>query len=374
MYQRIRNFLSIPGPLREAYRDAAVRHNRLSLLVINGMIVGMELFNMLRVLLWSASGLSTWNNRVYFAMYATLFAAAIVSLFLQRTVRRRQWAAQYVSSVAYLLWHVGLNAYDLYRDPAAEISVYMTAVLGLAVFIRMPAAYSIPAYAAAYALFLSLTAGTLRGGDLINLTITTIVSLAVSMTGSHHAVIHLTQQQEIWQINRQLRQLLRRDPLTGLLNRAAFEETVRACLARGGGSITLLMMDLDDFKGVNDRFGHPCGDYVLQETAVRLQAAFPAAAGIGRIGGDEFSVVMAGGVERADVEQAGQWLLRELPRINWRDQVMEIQCSIGICRAGGVSYEQLYQQADAALYAAKRRGKGRIHWSAPEPPDNARGS
>ena len=61
-------------------------------------------------------------------------------------------------------------------------------------------------------------------------------------------------------------------------------------------------------------------------------------------------------------------------QINWRDQVMEIQCSSGICRAGGVSYEQLYQQADAALYAAKRRGKGRIHWSAPEPPDNARGS
>ena len=76
MGQSIRAILSVPGPLRAAYREAAVRHNRLSLLIINLMILGMELFNMLRVLLWSASGLGTWNNRVYFAFYAALCAAA----------------------------------------------------------------------------------------------------------------------------------------------------------------------------------------------------------------------------------------------------------------------------------------------------------
>lgn len=367
MGQSIRAFLSVPGPLRAAYREAAVRHNRLSLLIINLMILGMELFNMLRVLLWSTSGLGTWNNRVYFAFYAALCGAAAVSLILLRTVRRRQWAVQYVTSLLYLLWHVGLNSYDLYRDPAAEISIYMTAALGLAVFIRMPAAYSVPAYVLAYTAFLHLSSAALSAGDRVNLTITTIVALAVSLTGSHHAVIQLTQQEEILKINQQLHQLLRRDPLTGLLNQAAFAEAVRACLARDGGAVTLLMMDLDDFKEINDRFGHPCGDYVLQQTALHLRTVFPAAAGIGRVGGDEFSVVMAGGAERADVQQASQRLARDLGRIDWRGRTVGIGCSIGVCRGAGGSYEQLYQQADAALYAAKRKGKGCVCWAEDAP-------
>ena len=380
MSAKIQTFLAVPGPLRPAYWETAVERNRLSLLIINLMIVGMESFNMLRVLLWSASGLGTSNNRVYFSLYAVLCGAAVVSMVLQWAAWRhrwtvgRRWAAQYGSAVLYLLWHVGLNSYDLYREPDGEVSIYMTAVLGLAVFIRMPAAYSVPAYAAAYAAFLGLSAGALGSGDLVNLTLTTIVALAVSLTGSHHAVVRLTQEAEIRQMNRQLCRLSRQDPLTGLLNRAAFEEAAAGCRARGGGAVTLLMLDLDNFKSVNDRFGHPCGDYVLRETAARLLAAFPAAEGVGRVGGDEFAVALAGGEDPADVERAGRRLIRELAQIDWQDQPVGARCSIGVSRsAGETTFEQLYQQADAALYAAKGQGKGCIRWSdggagAGEPP------
>ena len=73
-------------------------------------------------------------------------------------------------------------------------------------------------------------------------------------------------------MNRQLQALLEKDPLTGLLNKSAFEEKTAARLrsANGSDGLTLLMVDLDDFKGINDRFGHPCGDYVLQQTAPKV--------------------------------------------------------------------------------------------------------
>ena len=211
MKETIVRFLRIPDELRESYWQDTVQRNRISLLVINIMIIGMELFNMLRVLFWSRSGLGTLNNRIYFTLYCTLWLAAVLSIVLQRLVRRRQWAVQYGTVLFALIWHVCMNAYDLMRSPEAEISIYMTAILGLAVFIQMPSGYSFFSYGAAYALFMGLAGRILDTGDIINLTIMTIVALAVSLTSSRHAVIRLEQSREISEINQQLQALLQND-------------------------------------------------------------------------------------------------------------------------------------------------------------------
>ena len=156
--------------------------------------------------------------------------------------------------------------------------------------------------------------------------------------------------------------LLEKDPLTGLLNKSAFEKKAdtRLRAASGAEGLTMMMVDLDDFKGINDRLGHPCGDYVLQQTAQRLQNAFPTAAEIGRIGGDELAVMLYTG-DPAALETDSRRLIEMLSGVEWKGACIGLQCSIGICRISrtGVFYEQLNEKVDRTLYRAKRQGKGR---------------
>ena len=363
--KKLRDFFCIPPELRPAFWEHAVQRNRLSLLVICIMIFGMELFNMARVLFWSSSGLGTVNNRIYFTMYCALFLAAALYLVLQRLLRRAparvRWAAQYGTALFALIWHAGLNAYDLMRDPAAETSIFITAVLGIAVFIQMPSGYSLLAYGAAYALFFSLAGPILATGTIINLTITTIVALAVSLTSCRHTVVLLDQRRQLDRANRQLQALVQEDPLTNLLNKTAFDQRAELHLQQCGptAETALLILDLDDFKAVNDRYGHPCGDAVLRQAGQALKARFPAAAGLGRIGGDEFAALLSGYSE-AELTRAARQLIQDITRIQWQGQDIDAGCSVGLCLVRGPGeYRQLYQQADRALYRAKTAGKGR---------------
>ena len=87
MIQQVRNFLRVPPELLAAFQQNTLQKNRLALVVISIMIFGMELFNMARVLFWSASGLGTLNNQIYFGMYCSLWLSAALTLLLQRLLR-----------------------------------------------------------------------------------------------------------------------------------------------------------------------------------------------------------------------------------------------------------------------------------------------
>ena len=267
MLKAIHDFFIITPEVKPEFLTAAQRHNRLSLLVICIMIFGMELFNMARVLFWSASGLGTLNNRIYFAFYSSLFLAAALYLLLAWLLRRRapgvKLALQYAVAAFCLVWHVGMNAYDILAGHSLETGIYLTAVLGMGVFILMPAWLSFALHGAAYLLFMALAAPSLDSGQLINLSFASIVALAVSLTNCRHHAVVIAQRQEICSINERLQVLVQRDPLTGLLNKTAFQRCVEPHLGERGAA--LLILDLDDFKSVNDRFGHPCGDFVLKD-------------------------------------------------------------------------------------------------------------
>ena len=366
MKEQFMRLFQIPLPVQAEFRRDMLRKNQLSLLVICIMIIGMELFNIARVLLWSKSGLGTLNNRIYFGLYCLLLAVSLLYLLLCRGLREAdkkiRWGLQYGMALFALLWHVCINAYDLMRDPAAQTSIYTTAVLGLAVFIQMPIPYGIVTYVLAYGMFIGLAGSIVSAGDLINLSITTIVALAVSLTSSRHAVIMATQRIEMAQSNRRLHELSQMDPLTGLLNTAAFRSRVEHQLASGtdASEIALIILDMDDFKAVNDGYGHPCGDYVLKVTAIKLQAQFPDAIGIARIGGDEFMAALSD-VSAEEIHKTALQLIRDVSLIRWRGQELSTCCSLGVCRArcSDVSYDILYEAADKALYQAKAAGKGR---------------
>jgi diguanylate cyclase (GGDEF)-like protein len=146
------------------------------------------------------------------------------------------------------------------------------------------------------------------------------------------------------------------DFLTGLLNRRGWDRALR--MLEATGPQTLVMLDLDQFKQTNDRYGHRAGDRVLKEFADRLRIGFETSGAIlARVGGEEFAILS---VQPSDllIESVEHWLetLRGSP---FRDglQSIVIQCSLGVAqRTEDESIEDWQDRADGALYKAKESG------------------
>ena len=156
-----------------------------------------------------------------------------------------------------------------------------------------------------------------------------------------------------------------RDSLTGLLNRSAGSRSIKSALAKAnknGGPGAFLIFDLDDFKQVNDRYGHLTGDRALIESAERLARSFRANDIVCRWGGDEF-VVYCSGVERKTAENKAIEICAERWAIDLPDgQTLKLSVTAGIALVpeGGFELTELYRRADDALYEAKDEGKGRF--------------
>jgi diguanylate cyclase (GGDEF)-like protein/PAS domain S-box-containing protein len=160
------------------------------------------------------------------------------------------------------------------------------------------------------------------------------------------------------------------DPLTGLANRVLLRDHLERALARqgrSGGTVALLFVDLDDFKRINDSYGHAAGDQILAQVAARLVGAVRADDVVGRQSGDEFAVLLNQVHGEDEAIASAERILGELRRpIQLGAWSIVVGGSIGIAltseRGGlesGAAAEELLTQADAAMYAAKASGKGR---------------
>ena len=151
------------------------------------------------------------------------------------------------------------------------------------------------------------------------------------------------------------------DMLTGLPNRLLLLDRMRQAIAqarRGAFPLSVLFIDLDGFKKVNDTFGHDAGDHVLQETARRLQQIVRESDTVGRLGGDEFVIVASGLDYGEDSDRLAGKLVASLTQlIEVAGHALSVGCSVGIARyREGIDPEALLRQADAAMYRAKQVG------------------
>jgi diguanylate cyclase (GGDEF)-like protein len=155
------------------------------------------------------------------------------------------------------------------------------------------------------------------------------------------------------------------DELTSLPNRRALRQlTSQACAraVRNGTSAAFVLIDLDGFKGVNDSLGHPFGDSLLIEVADRLRRHNRDGESVGRIGGDEFAIVLEGITDPDEALLAAERLL-ECIRVPYAigQEMLSIDASAGVAIAGpSTEPDQLFRQADIALYEAKHRGRGQV--------------
>jgi diguanylate cyclase (GGDEF)-like protein len=159
-----------------------------------------------------------------------------------------------------------------------------------------------------------------------------------------------------------------RDPLTGLLNRSAFEERARARLAASDGDMVLLYLDLDHFKLVNDAASHVAGDDLIRAVAALFRTEFEHVALAARTGGDEFAALLPGSAGAATATARRLLAAIDALRIPWQSQVLTTTASIGLApsRPPHTDFDRLLSHADAACFAAKEHGGNRLLAAAPD--------
>ena len=173
-------------------------------------------------------------------------------------------------------------------------------------------------------------------------------------------------ERELTQLNQRLQTLAAEleykashDPLTRVYNRSAIIERIGQALEAGCAG--LILLDIDHFKAINDQFGHPTGDRVICEMIARVRQSVPEIGSVGRVGGEEFTILLpqrslAETVIIANYVHAG---LNAAPLDVLPDRLVTVSLGVsyGAC---GSDFDDLYATADAALYEAKRLGRNRV--------------
>jgi diguanylate cyclase (GGDEF)-like protein/PAS domain S-box-containing protein len=167
------------------------------------------------------------------------------------------------------------------------------------------------------------------------------------------------------------------DTLTGLANRALFFDRLSHAMdksGRGASPVAVLFLDLDDFKAVNDSFGHPAGDELLVEVAKRIRSATRPSDTVARFGGDEFAVLLETGTMPQAAQVVAKRIIEALiptSRIHGNDFALRASIGIAIALRPQVTPDDLLRDADLAMYVAKRNGKGRFEMYRPKMHEDA---
>ncbi len=158
------------------------------------------------------------------------------------------------------------------------------------------------------------------------------------------------------------------DSLTGLANRHRMDRQLSSMLAAfksAGRSLSVMMLDLDRFKQVNDTMGHPAGDELLRQVAERMKKVIGARGEIGRLGGDEFQVLLPDLDDRGKLGELAQKIVQIVSQpypIDGKSAVIGTSIGVAVAPYDGVEKDDIIQSSDLALYAAKNSGRGQFRF------------
>ena len=164
------------------------------------------------------------------------------------------------------------------------------------------------------------------------------------------------------QLEAQLRRLANIDGLTGALNRTTFMASAQDLLEQGR-TLTALMLDVDHFKAINDRYGHAAGDYALQQLVAMHQAEIRDKDLLGRLGGEEFAVVLpvcSPNEATAVAERLRRRVAQTRLIIGDNKFTMTVSVGVAVRQQADFKIDQVIARADTALYQAKASGRNRV--------------
>lgn len=319
-----------------------------------------------------------WRTGIM-ASHAAMLVLMITTLALARQATRGPEsvrlarAAQWLGLGSILAGGLVVTAVDQATTTAITPFLLVCALVGLVVLLPVHRAVAVFATAAAAftATMLAVQADPTQAlSNSVNGAVAAVMGLTLGLLRWQGEVRRLEQaeqiaeqQAELERRNSELRHLLDHDALTGLLSRRAlavvFELELARC-RRDRAPMCLLLLDLDRFKAVNDRFGHPAGDAVLAEAATLLREHVRASDGLARWGGEEFLVVLSGTDLPTALDRA-EALRRSVAEHRF-EVAGELTVSIGVALVDTASrqpFTEAYRRADRALYDAKRGGRNR---------------
>jgi diguanylate cyclase (GGDEF)-like protein len=375
---------AVPGrfepALESAYQDDLAKEKvrvfyRVSLLCA----VLYLCFGMLDVLALPSSFAAAWAVRA-FVMLAT--AAAVITLRLKRSAFLRHYSL--VTSFFFLLWGLGIDAIILLSAPTDPGWSTYYAGLILVSMALYTLSYLRPIHACLTGLTLALTYIVLALLDqhmgegtqwmvlvqncffLIGANLVGVIALHMRERFSRQAYLlknALTRDLRLEEeAKRQSEYLSEHDALTGLANRVRFLRRLREMVeqAGDGSTVAVLFLDLDNFKPVNDRYGHAAGDEVLRRVAERVRGTIRLADLAGRLGGDEFVVALplAEGQAELTVDRISTALRAAISEpIDFNGHTVRVTASVGAasCPEHGCSADELMHAADQSMYRSKRR-------------------
>jgi diguanylate cyclase len=361
------------GPVTDEAVTGHIRAEQMSQLL--GYSVAIMLANacnatVLAIALWQSP------DRMFALIWAVAVAGAAIAFGLQSHAARRITKPQFVSRRtmqrlvrnAFLLgaaW--GIVPAAFFADASTGGQLVITCLCsgmlagGALAFATIP----IAAIAFTAPIFVGIAICLGRNGDLAFL----LIAFLVVVYGS--VLLRGVFVNSFAFARRVMRQIeaertVRQDPLTRLPNRVAFNETLDAALKRlalSGEEFAVLLLDLDRFKEVNDKFGHPAGDEFLAQIASRLQRCTRAAEHVARIGGDEFALVMANLARPEDALEIAERFVASFDepfQIEGRQIVGATSVGIVLAPRDGNTPLDVMKNADAALYRAKKVGPGTV--------------
>lgn len=199
-----------------------------------------------------------------------------------------------------------------------------------------------------------------NGTKLWALTVMRLITDCV--TGDQKGILYVKDIDRQKRVELEMKNKAERDDMTGFYNKTSFVKNVELALTEHPeASGAFFMLDVDNFKVINDTFGHPFGDRVLVAITEILQELFQESGILGRLGGDEFGIFVPSRSASELSEDTIKAFMQRLGSIKITEgSILQLSCSIGISEAlGDASFDILYQQADRALYRSKQEGKGR---------------
>lgn len=194
--------------------------------------------------------------------------------------------------------------------------------------------------------------------------VTLLAALPVFAAWAHH-------QRKLEQANGHLQQLAFEDSMLGCMNRRGFTDNVTNTLASSAPNdpSALLIIDVDNFKAINDRFGHDLGDEALKAIALAIRSTVRATDFLGRIGGEEFGLFMPA-TDLAEARMIAQRICNSVATTLFApmDQPCQLTVSVGgVMAVGTANFATLFRTADKRLYAAKNSGRNRVLFSDDHP-------
>ncbi|TSE38064.1 putative diguanylate cyclase YdaM [Tepidimonas fonticaldi] len=362
-------------------QDSAVRRNLQVLSLAAWVLVALNAVHI------AVFGLLTFDEPVrdgWARQIATAHGAMAVVMALTGWLARRLHARPVLPIVGRILplavsavvlaWAIVLTVMD--QAVSSSVNPYVNAAVGVAIVLLLRPSTMVGLMGMAWVALAWVLGGTtddpaVLATNRMNAASATALAILVSILFWRHYARTELLQRALAESNRQLEAqraeleaLATRDPLTGLLNRREFVRQAEHELARArrlGAPLTLIMLDLDHFKAINDRHGHAVGDEVLRQTARYMAGSTRQTDRVARFGGEEFVLLLPD----TSAEQAWHLAdkLREgLARVCIPTLGVPVTASLGVASVLGtesVTLEAVLHRADQAMYEAKRSGRNR---------------